>query len=190
MNQMSQETKRYEEFAYVLDVLVHGRLGSRFRHRDGQLVQVVGEKFFTLLEIVVSKEAHIRTFQRIYVGKETRPITKFVLGRINYQDLTVASRMELPEAIEKIIVIREKDFVSFFNTAQPINARLHSLALIPRIGRRYVTNILREREKKPFTSLNDLQQRTKIPNPVKILRKRIIDELIGEHIKYRLFTRH
>jgi len=41
--------KRYEEYAYILDLLPHGRAGIRPGYRAGAVVQVVGEGFFTLL---------------------------------------------------------------------------------------------------------------------------------------------
>jgi putative nucleotide binding protein len=48
--------------------------------------------------------------------------------------------------------------------------------------------ILDEREKSPFKSFEDLQQRANTPNPVKLIAKRVLEELGGES-KYRLFTR-
>ena len=46
----------YEEFAYVIDFLPHGRVGARLarpEYRARPCVQLVGEKYFTLLEAVV-----------------------------------------------------------------------------------------------------------------------------------------
>ena len=43
--------KRFEEFAYVLDFLPHGRPGmrrvGRMGYGSGSLVQLVGENYFT-----------------------------------------------------------------------------------------------------------------------------------------------
>jgi len=102
--------------------------------------------------------------------------------------LTANAKMELPTAIEKIVLAREKDFVSFFNSAQAITPRMHALELIPGIGKKYMWQIINERERKPFESFEDLQKRANIPNPAKLLAKRILEELTGES-KYRLFTR-
>ena len=96
--------------------------------------------------------------------------------------------MELENAVEHIVLKREKWFVNFFNTAQPITPRMHMLELIPGIGKKYMWNILDEREKKPFESFEDLQRRINIPNPAKLITKRVIEEL-SEESKYRLFTR-
>jgi putative nucleotide binding protein len=48
--------------------------------------------------------------------------------------------------------------------------------------------IINAREKKPFTSFRDVQERTKVGDPVKVVAKRILDELAGEE-KYRVFSR-
>lgn len=62
------------------------------------------------------------------------------------------------------------------------------MELIPGIGKKYMWQIINERERKPFESFEDLKTRTEIPDPAKLIAKRIIEELAGES-KYRLFTR-
>ena len=96
--------------------------------------------------------------------------------------------MELATAVEKIVFIHESKFIKYFNTAQAITPRMHSLELIPGIGKKYMWQILDEREKSVFKSFEDLQQRVNIPNPAKLVTKRILEELTGNS-KYRLFTR-
>ena len=130
----------------------------------------------------------LKPLDRVYVGKESRKEIAYILGRIGYDELTANAKMELENAVERIILKREKWFVNFFNTARPITPRMHMLELIPGIGKKYMWNILNERERKPFESFEDLQQRISIPNPAKLLTKRVIEELSGEG-KYRLFTR-
>ena len=178
----------YEENAYVLDYLPFGKPGARGRYRSGPIVQLIGERYFTLLEANVKAGVTLKPLDRVYVGKESRKEITYILGRIEYNELTANAKMELENAIEHIIRIREDWFVNFFNTARPITPRMHMLELIPGIGKKYMWNILNEREKKPFESFEDLQRRINIPNPVKLLTKRIIEELSGES-KYRLFTR-
>jgi putative nucleotide binding protein len=180
--------KRYEEYAYVLDFLPHGRPGARPGYRAGALVQVVGEEFFTLLEAVVKEGIPIKPYDRVYVGKDPRDKITYILGRIGYEELTSTAKMELPAVIEKIVLNRESWFVNFFNTAQAITPRMHALELIPGIGKKYMWQIINEREKNPFRNFDDLQQRANIPNPAKLITKRILEELAGES-KYRLFTR-
>lgn len=184
--------KRYEEYAYVLDFLPHGRPGVRVTgragYRAGALVQLVGEEFFTLLEALVKEGVSLKPHDRVYVGKEAREEITYIIGRIGYDELTAAAKMELPTVISRIVLNREKWFINFFNTARAITPRMHALELIPGIGKKYMWQVINEREKKPFESFEDLQKRTEIPNPVKLITKRILEELSGES-KYRLFTR-
>jgi len=192
MKREDEMEKRYEEYAYVLDFLPHGRPGVRITgragYRAGALVQLVGEDFFTLLEALVKEGVTLKPHDRVYVGKEAREEITYIIGRISYDELTAAAKAELPAVISRIVLNREKWFINFFNTAQAITPRMHALELIPGIGKKYMWQVIRERERKPFESFEDLQRRTQIPNPVKLLTKRILEELAGES-KYRLFTR-
>lgn len=178
--------------AYVLDFLPHGRLGARPEarpgYRAGALVQVIGEEFFTLLEAIAKEGTMLKSSDRVYVGKDSRDKITYIIGRISYDDLTSTSKMELVTVIEKIVVNREQWFVNFFNSAQAITPRMHALELIPGIGKKYMWQILDEREKNPFKSFEDLQHRANIPSPAKLIAKRIMEELSGES-KYRIFTR-
>lgn len=180
--------QKYEEYAYVLDYLPSGRPGVDRRYRVGVLVQVVGEEYFTLLEALVKETSTVRTSDRVYVGKEARKEVTYIIGRIGYEALTSTAKMELPSVIEKIVLNRESFFVNFFNTTQAITPRMHSLELLPGIGKKYMWQTINERERAPFKSFEDLQQRANIPNPAKLIAKRIVEELSGES-KYRLFTR-
>ncbi|MFQ6068776.1 MAG: DUF655 domain-containing protein [Candidatus Bathyarchaeia archaeon] len=180
--------KRYEEHAYVLDFLPHGRAGTRASYRAGAVVQVVGEEFFTLLEAIVKEGLVLKPHDRVYVGKEKREEITYIIGRVGFDELTANAKMELPNVIEKIVLRREIWFVNFFNTAQAITPRMHAMELIPGIGKKYMWQIINERERKSFESFEDLQRRTNIPDPAKLITKRVVEELSGES-KYRLFTR-
>lgn len=124
----------------------------------------------------------------MYVGKASREKITYIIGRIGYDELTTAAKMELATVLEKIVLNREGWFVNFFNKAQAITPRMHAIELIPGIGKKYMWQIINEREKSPFKSFDDLQRRANIPNPARLLTKRILEELAGES-KYRLFTR-
>jgi putative nucleotide binding protein len=181
-------SKRYEEYAYVLDNLPYGRPGSRPGYRAGTLAQVIGEEYFTLLEALAREGITLRTADKVYVGKDAREKITYIIGRIGYDELTSNARLELSNVVEKIVLDREGWFVNFFNTAHAITPRMHMLELIPGIGKKYMWQILDEREKASFKSFDELQQRADIPNPAKLVTKRILEELSGES-KYRLFTR-
>jgi putative nucleotide binding protein len=180
--------KRYEEFAYVLDYLPYSRPGAKPSFRGGTLVQVVGEEFFTLLEAIMKGGVALKPIDRVYIGKDSRREITSIMGRIGYEELTSAAKIELPTVVEKIVLNRERWFINFFNTARAITPRMHALELIPGIGKKYMWQILNEREKNPFKNFEELQQRANIPSPGKLVTKRILEELSGES-KYRLFTR-
>jgi len=180
--------KRYEEHAYVLDYLPHGRPQARPTYRAGALVQLVGEEFFTLLEATLREGLVMKPADRVYVGKDSRHEITYIIGRISYDELTSAAKTELPSVLERIVLNREPWFINFFNTAQAITPRMHALELIPGIGKKYMWQIINERERTLFQNFPDLQQRANIPSPPKLVTKRILEELSGES-KYRLFTR-
>jgi putative nucleotide binding protein len=184
--------KRYEEYAYILDFLPHGRPGhppgGRAGYRAGALIQCIGEEFFTLLEALAKEGLMLKAGDRVYVGKESREEVTYIIGRIGYEELTGAAKSELPSVITRIVLNREEWFVNFFNTARAITPRMHALELVPGIGKKYMWQVINERQRKPFESFEDLQKRTELPNPTKLITKRVMEELEGDS-KYRLFTR-
>ena len=189
---MTVMEKRYEEHAYVLDFLQHGKPGfrptGRAGYRAGALIQCVGEEFFTLLEALVKEELVLKPGDRVYVGKDSREEVTYIIGRISFEELTASAKAELASVISKVVSNREKWFVGFFNTARAITPRMHALELVPGIGKKYMWQVINQREHKPFESFEDLQKRTELPNPVKLITKRVLEELEGDS-KYRLFTR-
>ncbi|MFQ6077044.1 MAG: DUF655 domain-containing protein [Candidatus Bathyarchaeia archaeon] len=182
--------RRFEEYAYVLDYLPYGKLGqTRGSFRARPMIQVVGETYFTLLEAGVKEGATVTLQERVYVGKgPLRDKVSHIIGRVTYGDLTSTARGELPIVVESIVRSQETRFIEFFNTTPAITPRMHSLELIPGIGKKYMWGILDQRERKLFSSFKDLQDRARIPNPAKLVTKRIMEEL-SEESKYRLFTR-
>ena len=184
--------KRYEENAYVLDFLPHGKPGTRptgrAGYRAGALIQCVGDEFFTILEALVREELVLRPGDKVYVGKDSRSEVTYIIGRIGFEELTASAKSELPSVISKIVESRQAWFVNFFNTARAITPRMHALELVPGIGKKYMWQAINERQRKPFESFEDLQKRTELPNPIKLITKRVMEELEGDS-KYRLFTR-
>jgi len=81
--------------------------------------------------------------------------------------------------VETLVKNNEKRFVEVFNTLQPVTPRLHALELIPGIGKTFMRQILEERSRRPFTSFEDLQQRTGLREPAKLVSKRIVEEITG-----------
>ena len=186
---MERAPKKYEEYAYIIDDLPMGKPGVQRTAFTGRpLLQLVGETYFTLLEAVPRTGMEFNLRERIYVGKKGRTKVEHILGRVTYDDLTSSGRAELPAVIEEIIKNDVPRFMDFFNNSQPVTPRMHSMELIPGIGKRLMWQILDQRERVPFDSFNDLQSRTSITDPVKLLGRRVIKEL-SEEEKYNIFTR-
>lgn len=178
----------YEEYAYVLDYLPHGRTSERSRHLAVPTVQVMGEQHFTLLEAELKIGATVVVPERIYIGRERREKVDRIISRISYEQLTANAKAELVPLVEELVKTHEKRFVDFFNNSQPVTPRMHSLELLPGIGKKSMWAIVNLREKKPFTAYKDIQDRTGITDIPRILSKRVMEELSAES-KYRLFTR-
>jgi len=175
-----------EDYAWVIEYLPLGHADAVKREPT---VQLLGTRFFTLLEASVKQEASIAIGQRVCVGKEGRKEIEHIKGRIRYDNLTTGAKEFLPNIIKKAVVEREKDFVDFLNRSKPISIRVHTLDLLPGIGKKTMENILAEREKKPFDSFVDLKSR--VPNladPVVVFTHRIVSELEGKE-KYYLFSK-
>lgn len=179
----------YETYGYVLDYLKEGYPeDDRPSYMKEPIVQIVGESRFTLLEATPKPKVEIEVYERVFVGKAERDKIGFIKRRIAYEDLTSAAKVELPYVVEKIVETREKDFVDWFNKATPLTTRMHSLELIPGIGKKIMWEILRERKKKPFESFEDMEKRIHLgPDPKKALVKKILSE-IQERDKYYLFA--
>lgn len=186
---MERAPKKYEEFAYVLEELPHGRPSTqRSQYHGRAVIQMIGESYFTLLEAIPHRNASFEPRERIYVGKRGRTKIEHILGRIAYEELTSAARAEIPLAVEAIVRADEPRFISFFNDSQPLTPRMHSMELIPGIGKRLMWQIIEQRDRVPFDSFEDLQNRVNLTDPVKLLIKRILSELTEDE-KYQLFVR-
>ena len=178
----------YEESAYVLDYLPYGRSSDKSRHLVVPTVQIMGEQFFTLLEAELKVGATVVVEERIYIGRDRREKVDRIISRINYDQLTANAKAEIVPLIDGLVKKQDKRFVDFFNNSQPVTPRMHSLEQLPGIGKKSMWTIINAREKKPFTSYKEIQDRTGLTDVQKIITKRILEELSSE-TKYRLFTR-
>lgn len=179
--------RKFEEYAYILDYVQSGR-SSIVKMREGLIIQAIGEEHLTILELLGIKNEKFGIGDRVYIGKEGRAKILSVLGRIDYNNLTPTAKNELQTVVEKIVSEHESRFIDYFNSAQPMTPRVHSLELIPGIGKTYMKSILLERDKKKFTSFVDLQNRTGMRDASKHLAKRICDEIAGE-TRMNIFVR-
>jgi len=182
--------KKYEDRGIVLDFLPQGKADDpRPIHLREQLAQVLGDTFFTLLEVVPKEGVTLTPHERVAIGKEQRDKVDRVKHRVSYTELSAAAKAELPSAVEKLINENPDRFLDFFNRAPPITTRFHQLELLPGIGKKLMWAIIEERKKGPFKSFQDLEKRVKgLSDAKKMIAKRVVMELEGVD-KYRVFVR-
>lgn len=174
-----------DEYAIVLDFLPTGRSEQRI---SSPVAQVLGEENFNLLEIVLREEATVAVEERLYIGAGTRDKVKSIKRKLQVADLTANANSELEDTVNKLVEKNEKRFVEFFNTSGSVTTRQHQLELLPGIGKKHMWQILEERKKKPFKSFDDIKKRVSLlPDPKKVIIKRIMEELEGT-AKWYLFT--
>ena len=184
-----------EEYAVVLDYLSRGYVKADMSKFGGKpIAQAIGTEQFTLLELAPKNGVDLEIQDTVYIGKGKRDKIYRVLGKLDYENLTATSRIELEYAIRDIVEAQEDRFVEFFNTTGSVSTRLHSLELIPGIGKKYMWEIIEAREEKPFESFKDISQRLPtLTDPAGMIVKRIQQELDTSNPKrgknkYNIFT--
>jgi len=174
-----------EEYAIVIEYLPNGYPLER---KMLPLAQAIGEKNFTLLELVPRRGATLEIGEKIYIGEGKRDKISYILGRLKREKLTEAAKNQLQEVMKNLLKNSEKRFVEFFNKADPINKRLHQIELIPGLGKKHMQEIIKQREEKEFESFEDMKKRIpNLPDPEKAVEKRIFQELTNLE-RYNLFT--
>ena len=184
-----------EENAVVLDYLSRGYVKSDMSKFGGKpIAQAIGTEQFTLLELAPKNGVDLEIQDTVYIGKGKRDKIYRVLGKLNFENLTATSRIELEYAIRDIVEANEEKYVKFFNETEALSIRLHSLELIPGIGKKYMGEIIKAREEKPFESFKDISERlTTLTDPAGMIVNRVKQELDtttprrGKN-KYYLFT--
>ena len=168
-----------EENAIILDYLPRGYVKRGMKNYGGKpIAQAIGTEFFTFLELAPKNGVDLEIQENVYIGKGKRDKIYRVLGKLDSENLTATSRIELSYAIEGIVDLNEEKYVEFFNTAGSISWDLHGLGLLPGIGPKTVNKILKERERKKFVSFADIENRVSAIKDVKeLIIKRIYEEL-------------
>ena len=175
---MLSAEKKYEEYAYVLDFSPRGK-SVVIKGREGPIVQAIGEDRLTLLELLAVENQNFEPGERVRIGKEGREKIVSVLGKLSFEELTPESKDSLLGVVERIVKSNESKYVTYFNELQPLTPRLHGLELIPGIGKTFMKQIVDGRERQPFKSFEDIQQRVGLREPAKLLARRIVEELSG-----------
>lgn len=175
---MLSAEKKYEEYAYVLDFSPRGK-SVVIKGREGPIVQAIGEDRLTLLELLAVENQDFEPGERVRIGKEGREKIVSVLGKLSFEELTPESKSSLLSVVERIVKSNEPKYVAYFNELQPLTPRLHGLELIPGIGKTFMKQIVDGRERQPFKSFEEIQQRVGLREPAKLLARRIVEELSG-----------
>ena len=178
-----------EEFAVVLDFLPEGHpLDKRPSHRKTALSQAIGKTKFTLLELIPKPGVFLNIGDEVYIGEGKREQVHHIEGRIDLHKLTNTASGELVYTVDHLVTLNEKRFVDFFNNARPLSTRMHSLELLPGLGKKHMWEVVESRREGVFTSFEDVKKRVKLlPDPKKLIIARIMKELSGSE-KHRLFT--
>ena len=187
LERVNTQSRKYEEYAYVLDFISQGK--SKTVHgRDGIIIVALGEERLTLLEILGVDDSTFDVGEKIYIGKEGRIKVQSVLGKLDYEQITGTAQSELENVVNTIVTKNEQRFVDYINNAQPLTPRKHSLELIPGIGKTYLKLIIEQINKQKFLNYKDMEERAGLREPVNHLSKRILEEIAGE-TQFRLFVR-
>ncbi|MBU3905082.1 MAG: DUF655 domain-containing protein [Nanoarchaeota archaeon] len=169
----------------VLDFLSSGHS----RGRSEPIAQVIGVKYFSILEVVIKKDVIVKNGEKLYIGGDKRDRVDHIKRRIGVNELSTFSKSELPFMIRKIVEEDEKRFYDFFNTARSVSTRMHQLELLPGVGKKHMWQIIEERKKGVFTSFGDVKARIKLlPDPKEAVIKRIMEEIENDEERYRLFV--
>jgi putative nucleotide binding protein len=193
-NYKSQQYKKPKEFSlptgtviYILDVLERGHVRDG---RTGQfpLVQAIEAPDFNLFELSYKRGAEIKLQDKIILGPDA--VVGKVRKRLTYHKLTQTSKDLLASTIELHVADSEQLYVNFLNTAGPITTKRHKLSLLPGVGQKLLWEIIDQRNKVPFKSYADFDERIKSIHDVKsLISKRILNELIDDESKHYLFVK-
>jgi putative nucleotide binding protein len=176
-----------EENGIVLDYMPTGKPSAV---RTEPMAQIIGKDYFTLLEVVPKKGIALSVGEEVYIGKDERAKVELVKGRISFKDLTSSSISEIEGTITDLIEANKEKYLNFYNTARGISLKRHQLELLPGMGKKHMLDLLDQREKGKFTSFEDIIAKVKgVPDPMKAIVKRIMEELEDPEDKHFIFVR-
>ena len=187
--QLDKMESTKEEKTVILDFLPNGYpFDERPMYMKTPVAQALGKEHFVLLELVPKKGIHLNLYEEVYIGEGKRDKKHHIVGKIPMSKMTRTAKSELEFVIKDIVEKNEKKFIDFFNNAMPLSTRMHQIELLPGVGKKHMWEIINSREEKPFESFDDIKKRVKlIPDPGKLIIRRILQELEGEE-KHRLFV--
>lgn len=182
---MIKDNIKKDDWGIVLDFLSKGHYGMS---RAQPAAQLLGDKYFSLLEVIVREDVEMKQGERVYIGDKKRDKVKYIANRMKVSELSAVAKDELERAIENIITASPEQFLEFFNKCGSLTPRQHQLELLPGIGKKHLWAIVDERKKKLFDSLEEIRERVPlIPDPKKMFVKRILEEMEDKD-RYHIFV--
>ncbi len=173
-----------DEYAYVLEYLPFGLQDSK----DRKATAIVLTDSLGLLLVALKKDVKVEPGMKVYIGENKREEVHHIMQRITPDKLNGNGLEMLNDKIHEIVSQNEANYITIINRLGPINVRLHSLSLIPGVGKKIVQKIIEERNKGEFKSYNDFDERVGFTSGIaKSIEARIKEELENKD-KYKIFT--
>ncbi len=173
-----------DEYAYVIEHLPYGLVETKDRRPS----VIILTESLSLLLASLKKDVTVEPGKKVYIGEEKRNEIHHIIRRITPNKLSEAGMQNLRDLVHKAVQENEKKYVGILNTLGPVNVRLHALELIPGLGKKMTQKTIAERQKKPFESYADIDDRLQLSSSISHeIEQRILEE-ISESDKYRIFT--
>jgi len=165
----------FDEYAYVLAV-------------KGNNAMVIGCKYLTPLEVILRKGTDATTVgEKLYIGKEKREKVYSIRKKLSSEEMAKIEPEEFIPILETIVKENSEFYLNFINNSKPISIKRHQLQVLPNVGDKSFQKIISERDKEPFKSLEDVEERADF-NAVKSIAQRVYNELT-EPDKYFFFVK-
>ena len=174
---------QHETYAYILDIKTRAR-STIHKSREGTILTTLGDKRFTILEMLGKPDEQYAIGERIDIEK----CVMSVLGKLYYNRLSMRAVDEIPLTIQKIVESSESRFVQYVNKAGLVTAQFHTLSVMPGVGKAVLKSVLERRDIQEFVSYDDISENTRWRNPAESIIQRIHDEVMGR-TGSRLFAR-
>jgi putative nucleotide binding protein len=103
-----------DDYVRILDFLPRGKSDVP-PHKRKPIAQAIGEKFFSLLEVVPKTGVTLESGERVYIGENVRDKVDHIERRIKYDWLTPTAKTELGIILVDVVKEQGEKFVEFYN---------------------------------------------------------------------------
>ncbi|MCL5420621.1 MAG: DUF655 domain-containing protein [Candidatus Parvarchaeota archaeon] len=173
-----------DEYAYVLEYLPFGLPDSKDRKAEA----IILTDSLGLLLVALKKDVAVEAGAKVYIGENKREEVHHIIQRTTPDKLNGNGMQMLTEKINSIVTENEEKYIGIINKLGSVNVRLHSLSLIPGVGKKMVQKILDERNKGEFKSYSDFDERVGFASGIARSIAERIEEELENRDKYKIFT--